>query len=135
MVLIIPCIRSTEKCDSAGTENMITSIRKPNKNVLPHYSLAYRFQKTPTRSATKSLDTKRRCFHDRKSIAVDANTILSSASASFGTASVSLRRRYLRRKKKRHSRISRLCRFFQDYEIPKLHPPGSVVFLFNSSKL
>ena len=26
-------------------------------------------------------------------------------------------------KEKRHSRMKRLCRYFRDYEIPKLHPP------------
>ena len=40
------------------------------------------------------------------------------ASVSFGTASVSSRRRCLRRRRKRHSRVSRLCRHFRDHEIP-----------------
>ena len=46
----------------------------------------------------------------------------SSASGAYGTASVNLRRRCLRRTRKRYSRVSRLCRIFRDYKIPKLHP-------------
>ena len=36
---------------------------------------------------------------------------------------ISLPKAYdLVKKEKRHSRITRLCRYFRDYEIPKLHP-------------